>query len=514
MPTTCAPTRHPRDKRSRLYTIREGFFDIWLAMNLSRGARRRMPFLLDFFSLFYPSYAAREEKRRQLRAKLQDGGSVDAERALDYLSEVGDEEERATAKFDMARMFAGRGVAEEVANYVLEAAPLAGDAVSRSIARIVTSAPPASDYLSEIEDMITAWETHRSGDLENFAHRLAEMGKGLTLRTFSETRLAFLRDALECVDQPEKRIAQRLRIASVLIELARWEECEKQQRHALAEAEELADTKLVAWASNELAQLLQRTGRFGEAEPLARRALQLSEAAYSTRHPAVATCLNNLVTLLHATGRLEEAESMMRRALDIYTTVFGEEHQTVATCLDNLAQILRATNRIEEAEPLMRKALEIDEAAFGDRHPNVATRLNNLARLLRDTNRIEEAEPLMRKALEIDEAAFGDRHPNVAIRLNNLAPMLRDTNRIEEAEPLMRRALEIDETAFGDRHPERRDSLEQPSCSANGHQPDRGSRTADAEGARDRRGHLRRPASERGDSLEQPGNPPNERQPR
>ena len=87
--------RHPRDKRSRLYTIREGFFDIWLAMNLSRGARKRMPFLLDFFSLFYPSIAAREEKRRRLRARLLEEGSADAEKALDYLSEVGDEGERA-----------------------------------------------------------------------------------------------------------------------------------------------------------------------------------------------------------------------------------------------------------------------------------------------------------------------------------------------------------------------------------------------------------------------------------
>ena len=45
-------SRHPQDKRSRLYTIREGFFDIWLAMNLSRGARKRLPFLLEFFNLF------------------------------------------------------------------------------------------------------------------------------------------------------------------------------------------------------------------------------------------------------------------------------------------------------------------------------------------------------------------------------------------------------------------------------------------------------------------------------
>ena len=90
---------------------------------------------------------------------------------------VRDGEERASAKFDMARVFARRGVAEQAASYVLEAAPLAGDEVSRSIARIVNSTPSTPDYLSEIEEMIECWEMHRSGEREEFAHRLAEMGK-------------------------------------------------------------------------------------------------------------------------------------------------------------------------------------------------------------------------------------------------------------------------------------------------------------------------------------------------
>ena len=435
--------QHPRDGRSRLYTIREGFFDIWLAMNLSRGARKRVPFLLDFFSLFFPSITAREEKRRQLRDKLLEEGSADAERALDYLSEVGDDRERASAKFDMARIFARRGVADQAASYVLEATRLAGDSVSRSIARIVASTPSAPDYLSEIEEMIAAWEMHRSGELEGFAHRLVEMGKGLTLQTFSETRLAFLRDTLESVDDAKERIAQRLRIATVLMELARWEECEEQQRHALAEATALADAKLVATASNALAQLLHRTSRLGEAEPLMRRALEIDEAASGEQHPSVAIRLNNLAMLLKDTNRHEEAEPLMRRALEINVAAFGEEHPSVAIRLNNLAMLLKDTNRHEEAEPLMRRALEIDVAAFGEQHPNVAIRLNNLATLLRDTDRHEEAEPLMRRALEIDEAAFGEQHPNVAIHLNNLAMLLKDTNRLEEAEPLMRRSLDI-----------------------------------------------------------------------
>ena len=444
---------NPRDRRSRLYTIREGFFDIWLAMNLSRGARKRMPFLLEFFSLFYPSMAAREEKRRQLRAKLLEEGSVDAGKALDYLSEVGDEAERATAKFDMARIFARRGVAEQAASYLREAAPLAGDGVSRSIARIVTNAPSAPDYLTEIEEMIEAWEMHRSGEFEAFAHRLAEMGKGLTLQTFSETRLAFLRDTLESMGNSEERIMQRLRIAAVLEELARWKESEEQQRRALAEATALANAKIVAVVSNDLAALLLNTNRLGEAEPLVRRALEINESAFGNQHPTVAICLNNLAALLLNTNRLGEAEPLMRRALEINEAAFGNRHPTVAICLTNLAVLLLNTNRLGDAEPLMRRALEIDEAAFGNQHPTVAISLNNLATLLQATNRREEAEPLMRRALEINEVVFGGQHPTVATDLNNLATLLRDTYRAEEAEPLMRRALEIDEAAFDEQHP-------------------------------------------------------------
>ena len=369
---------HPRDRRSRLYTIREGFFDIWLAMNLSRGARKRMPFLLDFFSLFYPSIEAREEKRRQLRAKLLEEGSADAGKALDYLSEVGDAGERATAKFDMARIFARRGDAEQATSYVREAAPLAGDGVSQSIARIATSTPPAPDYLSEVGEMIAAWEMHRSGELEEFAHRLAEMGKGLTLRTFSETRLAFLRDTLESMGNSEERIMQRLRIAAVLEELARWKESEEQQRRALAEATALANAKIVAVVSNDLAALLLNTNRLGEAEPLMRRALEINEFAFGNQHPTVAICLNNLAALLLNTNRLGEAEPLMRRALEINEAVFGNRHPTVAICLRNLAVLLLNTNRLGDAEPLMRRALEIDEAAFGNQHPTVAMQFEQL----------------------------------------------------------------------------------------------------------------------------------------
>ena len=419
--------QHPRDRRSRLYVIREGFFDIWLAMSLSRGARRRMPFLLEFFSLFYPSIQAREEKRRELQATLLEGGNVDAETSLDYLSEVGDEGERASAKFDMARILARRGSAEQAASYVLEAMPLVEDDVGKSICRMFANTPSTPDYLSELEEMIAAWNLHRSGEFEAFASRLAEMGKGLTLGNFSETRLAFLLDTLDSLVPSEEGIAQRLRIAGVLMDLAQWEASEKQLRRALAEAEEFAHPRLIASASNDLGQLLQVTNRLAEAEPLMRRALAIAEAELGRQAPSVVSYLNNLAVLLFETSRFSDAELLLRRALAITEAGSGEQHSSVANCLNSLAILLRATDRTEEAEKLLRRALAIAQVEVGAHHPSIATRLDNLATVLQDTNRTEEAEPLVRRALAIAEMAFGAQHPAVAVHKNNLATLLRMT---------------------------------------------------------------------------------------
>ena len=237
--------------------------------------------------------------------------------------------------------------------------------------------------------------------------------------------------------------------------LADWTEAEPLLRRVLAIDEKSCgpDHSKVATDLNNLAMLLQDTGRFTEAEPLLRRALAIDEKSYGPEHPNVASDLNDLAALLHDTGRLAEAEPLMRHALAIDEKSYGPEHPNVATALNNLAQLLKATDRFAEAEPLMRRTLAIDEKSYGPEHPNVAENLNNLAVLLLATSRLTEAEPLMRRALAIDEKSYGSEHPNVAQNLNNLAALLRATDHFAEAESLMRRALAIDEKSYGPHHP-------------------------------------------------------------
>jgi tetratricopeptide (TPR) repeat protein len=454
-------TESPRDKRSRLYAIREGFFDIWLAMNLNRAARQRMPFLVEFFAEFYPSIEERNRKREEYRRRLARGEFEVAKAAparsdlldgLDHLSEVGTAEERAAEKLRLASLHAAEGNATQAQRYLQEAHTLPLDGMGQWIVANAGSEPD-TDYLTEIEDLITCWETFRSGNLESFADRLKATGANLSFRGWSETKISFLRDHLALLPEARDRIETRLKLGHFLRTLARWPEAETELRAALTEATAIGDSDFLVQSLAGIGLVLQDTNRLAEAELFMRRALENAERSYTPDHPNIAICVSSLGLLLMHTNRMAEAEPLLRRALANSEESLGPNDSVVATHMDNLAQLLKATNRGSEAEPLMRRALVICEQGVASDDPDVAIRLNNLAQFLQDTNRLSEAEPLIRRALAIDEQSFGPDHPKVAIRLTNLASLLQSTNRLSEAESLLRHALSIFQENKGPTHP-------------------------------------------------------------
>ena len=82
-------------------------------------------------------------------------------------------------------------------------------------------------------------------------------------------------------------------------------------------------------------------------------------------------------------GRYEQAIPHWRKALELGEREFGSDHPKAANLLNNLARLYRAQGRYEAAEPLQKRALTIQEKVLGPEHSDVATSLNNLARLSR-----------------------------------------------------------------------------------------------------------------------------------
>jgi tetratricopeptide (TPR) repeat protein len=337
---------NPKDKRSRLYVIREGFFDIWLAMNISRVERQRLPFLVSFFDQFYASVEERREIRKKFHQGLKQGGDVkrSSAEALDFLSEVGNSEEKAIEKTKLAVLYVQDGDTNLAASYLREAKALTPIGMGKWITDRTDSVQSA-DYLAEIEELISCWESHRDGDLEAFVGKLREMGGKLNYKNWSEVKIQFLTEHVRLVKNVDERLELRLQLGCLLSEQAKWTLAEEQLNAAVVDAEEGGNSTLLAIVLNNLAELYHATNRFEKAEPLMKRALDIDENSYGPDHPDVARDLNNLAALYQATNRLEEAELLMSRAFEICSASLSNEHPNTKVVFNNLIALRRELGR-------------------------------------------------------------------------------------------------------------------------------------------------------------------------
>ncbi|MFP5284329.1 MAG: tetratricopeptide repeat protein, partial [Thermoanaerobaculia bacterium] len=204
-----------------------------------------------------------------------------------------------------------------------------------------------------------------------------------------------------------------------------WDYLRPHAFQALAHADELGSTGSFAmfFVSNLLGVFLFGKGLYAEAEPLMRRALELSEPLFGTHSIAAAAQLTNLGVVLKTTGRLREAEPLFRKAVEIFESNPGalpspkeaeflrpgERLPEKTLPFHGLAFALMEKQQYGEAEGLLQKALTLALEA-GDQ-PSVAATLHTLALLLRTTGRTDEAELTIRRSLEISTRVHGAAHP-------------------------------------------------------------------------------------------------------
>jgi CHAT domain-containing protein/Tfp pilus assembly protein PilF len=210
----------------------------------------------------------------------------------------------------------------------------------------------------------------------------------------------------------------------------------------------------VATSLDNLAILQRTTGNYEQARPLYERALKIREVALGPEHPDVAVSLNNLADLLHETGDYSGAKYLYERAIRINEKTRGTEPTKFAGVLDNLAKLLRDMGDYSSALLLHERGLKIREQSLGSEHPDVAISLNNLAEVKRMTGDYAGAAQLYERALKVKIKAVGEDHPDVAGGLDNLAStILALTADHEKAILLYQRALKIKEQSFGPDHP-------------------------------------------------------------
>lgn len=124
------------------------------------------------------------------------------------------------------------------------------------------------------------------------------------------------------------------------------------------------------------ADFSERAGDYALALPLSDRAVTLAKAASPDRY---SNALNDHALLLKSTGRYAEAEPLYKQAMQIDKAALGVDHPTYATRLNNLAVLYYHMARFDAALPLIEQALRIRETALPAGHPHIEEARRNLA---------------------------------------------------------------------------------------------------------------------------------------
>ena len=90
--------------------------------------------------------------------------------------------------------------------------------------------------------------------------------------------------------------------------------------------------------------LLKDQGNYAEAEPLNRRAIEISERELGKDHPLVSTSYSNLAILLRAQGKYAQAEPLYSAGDRDIPNKLGLDHPNTVRAKKNYDRIRRTKN--------------------------------------------------------------------------------------------------------------------------------------------------------------------------
>jgi tetratricopeptide (TPR) repeat protein len=297
-----------------------------------------------------------------------------------------------------------------------------------------------------------------SPDVANLSNLLSSIAVSRTQYSLAEQHARRAWDIMERLgsrcsgpDADAIRIEALGGLGTAVRSAGRYDEAEPWLRRAvdLAEVGQAVSPAVVAGALNNLGVLYKYSGNFDESEHLYQRALRL----VPENSTLAATLYHNLGGLAHSRGRYVEAEAPGRRAWEIRAVLMGRDHPDTLADACAYAAILDGLDRYDESEPIYRHALAVFQRCLGPEHLEIAVTLSNLAAVVRYRGNAQEAEELYRRALEMKRRLFGETHPDTALTACNYAALLCDLDRRAEARDLCAYALATFEQTLDPQHP-------------------------------------------------------------
>ncbi len=265
-------------------------------------------------------------------------------------------------------------------------------------------------------------------------------GNTITAREILDRGATKITDTLH--DSPDVQARLMYTMGNVYKQLGLYDEAVRLLQQALDEREHGTSRADLGSTLDALGDVERSRGKFAQAEPLLRRALDVRRATFGPDEIPVAQSLNNLALVLEGQDKFEAAEKLEREALRIRLAKAGPRSTDVANSYNNLGFILKNRSRYPEAEAALRQAVAIRREQLGALHPSVAVSERILAQTLNLQGKNAEAVQVFRDSLATFRKVLPPGHPDLDGTMGDLASTLQDQGKLDEAEALYREALE------------------------------------------------------------------------
>ena len=168
--------------------------------------------------------------------------------------------------------------------------------------------------------------------------------------------------------------------------------------------------------------------------------LQVCRTTCGEKHPSALAAARNLRAVLRSRGKYAEAEPFYREALELRHSTHGDKHVKTLIAMTNLATILENQHKFAGAEMLHRQVVDRRRVSLGNTHTDTLASISDLGMVLHRLGKDNEAEKLYREALEGRRTTLGETHPKTCLSVSNLGILLEENGSNEAAEVVYSRA--------------------------------------------------------------------------
>ena len=120
---------------------------------------------------------------------------------------------------------------------------------------------------------------------------------------------------------------------------------------------------------------------------------------------------NNLAELLDDAGKYGEAETECRQIIGLEETVLGPDHRLTLNSRADLAVALLGQKRVDEARPQIAEVMRLMEERLGWNYPDTVSFTIKFATGLAQQGRMKEAVEIAERAEERARTTLGENDP-------------------------------------------------------------------------------------------------------